>query len=123
MNHRTILAFDDPKFRPVRELVTDFEGVDSTTTTQQRRLLVDRGRQWGLGKIPQDVVSIRPSLLSYADKCARFAYKVYDEEVDALRAEGATEAEIVEVTLAASLGVSLARLERGLALLDEEGGR
>ena len=123
MRHPTIHTFEDPKLEPIRALITEFEAVESATTPLQRQQLVARGRQWGLGQTPDRDVSVPPPLQAYADKCARFAYKVYDEEVEALEASGVTQTEIVEVTLAANLGVSLARLERGLSLLAEEGER
>lgn len=119
MHHATIHAYDDPKLQPVRDLIAEFEELESATTPEQRRQIVARARQWGLGRTPEAPTSIPPALRDYADKCARFAYKVIDEEVDALKAAGTTETELVEVTLAASLGVSLARLERGLMLLSE----
>ena len=47
-----------------------------------------------------------------------YAYKTTDEDVAALKRAGYSEDEIFEITLSATLGASLARLERGLALLD-----
>ncbi|MEM9453258.1 MAG: hypothetical protein AAGF11_03710 [Myxococcota bacterium] len=120
MHHATIHAYDDPKLQPVRDLLSEFEQTESATSPEQRRQVVARARQWGLGRTPQAPTSISPALQGYADKCARFAYKVTDEEVDALKATGTTETALIEITLAASLGVSLARLEQGLMLLGSE---
>jgi alkylhydroperoxidase family enzyme len=59
------------------------------------------------------------ALRSYADKVALHAYRVTDEDVDALKRAGYTEDQIFEVTAAAAVGAAVRRLERGLAILDE----
>ena len=121
LEHKTILACEDEDFAPVRQLVIDMESLPSATTPALRKQVLERGREWGLGLVPDDDgLLLSESMRKYADKCARFAYKVYDAEVEALKQEGYTEDEIVDVTLAASFGVSLARLERGLMLLEGE---
>src|SRR5687768_16577863 len=62
-------------------------------------------------------------LAAYADKVAREAYGVTDEDVAALRRAGYTEDAIFEVTVSAALGAGLARLERGLAALGSGNAR
>lgn len=122
MKHKTIDSFGDPKFRLLQELVKDFETVESETPTSLRRDFVSRGRQWGRGEVPEasaEALGVSEKLLKYGDKCARYAYRVLDREVDDLSEEGVSDVEIADVTLAATLGVSLARLEQGLALLEE----
>jgi len=57
--------------------------------------------------IPED---LRP----YVDKVALNAYKVTDDDVESLRAAGYSEDAIFELTLAAALGASRARLDAGL---------
>jgi alkylhydroperoxidase family enzyme len=61
---------------------------------------------------------IPDELRPYIDKVARHAYKVTDEDVDALRAAGYSEDAIFELTLAAALGAARARLDAGLAAMD-----
>jgi alkylhydroperoxidase family enzyme len=61
-------------------------------------------------EIPDD---LRP----YVDKVARNAYRVTDDDVDALRAAGYSEDAIFELTLAAALGAARARLDAGLAAM------
>jgi len=56
-------------------------------------------------------------LITYVEKITRYAYQVTDQDVQALRAAGYSEDAIFEITLCASLGASLARLERGLLAL------
>lgn len=61
------------------------------------------------------------ALRSYADKVALHAYRVTDEDVEALKRAGYSEDQIFEVTAAAALGAAIRRLERGLAVLEESG--
>lgn len=62
-----------------------------------------------------------PALLPYLEKVAHQAYKVTDEDVQALRQAGLSEDHIYEATVAASLGAGLVRLRIGLAALGERG--
>jgi len=57
------------------------------------------------------------SLAPYVDKVARHAYQVTDADIIALRRAGSSEDAVFEITVAASLGAALGRLERGLAAL------
>ena len=59
-------------------------------------------------------------LAAYADKVARHAYKVTDEDLGALQRAGHSDDALFEVTVAAALGAALGRLERGLAALRGE---
>jgi alkylhydroperoxidase family enzyme len=54
---------------------------------------------------------------AYVEKVARWAYKVTDEDVDALKQAGYTEQAIFELTLAAALGAAVSALERVFALV------
>jgi hypothetical protein len=66
------------------------------------------------GKIPE-------SLRAYVDAVALHAWRITGEDVAALGREW-SEAAIFEISVAASVGAGLARLERGLAIL-KGGGR
>ena len=57
----------------------------------------------------------------YVDKIALHAYKVTDTDIVAIRGAGFSEDAIFEITLSAALGASIARLERGLQAVREEG--
>ena len=59
-----------------------------------------------------------PALL---DKVRRHAYKVTDEDIAALRAEGLSEDAIYELTIAAALGVAKRRLDNAMRAIDEAG--
>ena len=56
-------------------------------------------------------------LRPYIDKVARHAYQVTDADIIALRRAGHSEDAVFEITIAASLGAALGRLERGLEAL------
>ena len=62
---------------------------------------------------------IPTTLLPYLNKVGQHAYKIMDKDVEHLKELAYTEDEIFELTLAAAFGAGLARLESGLALLDE----
>jgi hypothetical protein len=57
------------------------------------------------------------ALRAYVDKVARHAYRVTDEEVEALGRAGYSEDAIFEITASVALAAGLGRLERGLAAL------
>ena len=60
---------------------------------------------------------IPAALAPYVDTVARHAYRTTDGDLAALAVAGYSEDAIFEATLAAAVGVGLARLERGLAAL------
>lgn len=64
----------------------------------------------GAGEIPEN-------LREYVDTVAFHAYRITDEDLQELRRAGWSEDEIFEVSVAASVGAGLARLERGLGIL------
>lgn len=68
-------------------------------------------------------VSLPGSLEEYVDKVHHHAYRITDADVASLREVGYTEEAIFELTLSAALGAALLRVERGLALLEEEENR
>ena len=59
-------------------------------------------------------------LQGYVDKVTLHAYKVTDKDMQQLKETGYTEDVILEVTLCAGVGASLARLECGLLALKGE---
>ncbi|MCA9686556.1 MAG: hypothetical protein KC457_30590, partial [Myxococcales bacterium] len=58
------------------------------------------------------------ALAAYVDKVARWAYKVIDEDIHALRQAGFDDPQIFELTMMAALGASLPGLERLFEWLD-----
>ena|SRR5438046_3068128 len=70
-----------------------------------------------LRRAAADCGNLPQALAAFADKIHRHAYKITDEDVAALLAAGYSEDQIFELTIAAAVGASLHRLERGLAAL------
>ena len=66
---------------------------------------------------PRTAAPLPADLRPYIDKVARHAYQVTDADIVALRRAGSSEDAVFEITVAASLGAALGRLERGLAAL------
>jgi alkylhydroperoxidase family enzyme len=60
-------------------------------------------------------------LQAYVAKVSRHAYKITDQDVDALKEAGYSEDAIYEITVCAALGAALARLECGFDALKEQG--
>jgi alkylhydroperoxidase family enzyme len=87
------------------------------SSSELRNAVADYARAVSLEEAG-DRSKISPELFPYLDKVSLYAYKVLDREVDALKARDFSEDEIFELTVSAALGAGLARLERGLALLD-----
>ncbi len=56
-------------------------------------------------------------LATLLNKVARYAYKVTDEDVQAVLAAGYTEDAVFEAILSAAVGAAAARYERGMAVL------
>ena len=79
-----------------------------------RRAVLERGKRpgGGGGAVPRE-------LAAYVDKVARHAYKVTDAEVESLQASHSDDT-LFELTVAATVGAALHRLERGMAALRGE---
>lgn len=60
-----------------------------------------------------------PPLDTFVEKVARFAYKVTDEDFEALKRAGYSEDAIFEITVCAAVGAGAARFERALQALRE----
>jgi hypothetical protein len=68
----------------------------------------------GLGGGVRSIQELPAELADYVSKVALYAYKVTDEDVQGLKDNGYSEDMIFEITLCASLGAGLGRLECGL---------
>ena len=69
------------------------------------------------GRAP-DADALDAPLGTYVDKVAQHAYRVVDEDIEALKRAGHSESAIYEITLAASLGAAAARFELATKALD-----
>ncbi|GHO57905.1 hypothetical protein [Ktedonobacter robiniae] len=72
------------------------------------------------GRASQQTGQVPAELERYITKVALYAYKVTDQDIEALCAAGYSEDAIFELTLSAALGAGMARLERGLSALKGE---
>jgi hypothetical protein len=91
-------------------------GVESTALRQAICARAAALGGWPLPAAPG--VELPPAVARYADKVAREAYAMTDDDVAALRRAGYPDDAIFEITLCAALGAGRARLERGLAALE-----
>lgn len=66
-------------------------------------------------------VTLPDELAGYVGKVCHAAYKIVDEEVDALKEAGHSDAAIYEITVAAAMGAAFAGLERVYGALEGEG--
>jgi len=61
-----------------------------------------------------------PALAGYVDTVGRHAYKVTDADIAALQRAGHSDDTVFEITVLASVGAALHRLDRGMAALRGE---
>jgi len=87
------------------------------TDLSLRRAVEERAATTGGRLLSETTGEVPSELTRYVDKVALHAYKVTDADIEALRNAGYTEDAILEITISASLGASVARLERGLSAL------
>ena len=83
-----------------------------TTGSDLRRLVAARAGALSGGQAAD--ASVPEALSDWVAKVAQHAYKTTDQDVASLRAAGYSEDQIFEVTVAAAVGASRARLERAL---------
>ena len=89
------------------------------TEPSVRRAVAALSAQLG-GHLPSNVDEVPPELISFIKKVALHAYKTTDEDIEMLLQAGYSEDAIFEITLAATLGAGMARLERGLRALKRD---
>ncbi len=70
-----------------------------------------------LGGGERQASEIPADLVDYVRQVTLYAYKTTDEDIRRLKEAGYSEDAIFEITLCASMGAGLARLERGLDVL------
>jgi alkylhydroperoxidase family enzyme len=106
----------------LREAVLKGKGKTAVTL---RQTVAARSAQ--LGGLPETRVpgEIPADLRDFVDATALHAYRVTDEDVQALRQAGYSQDAIFEIAISVAVGGGLARLERGLAALAaaDGGGR
>ncbi len=70
-----------------------------------------------LGGAAGEAPELPTSLVDYVRKVALHAYETTDEDLARLAQAGYSDDEVFEITLCASIGAGLGRMERGLTLL------
>jgi len=97
------MRYDD--FR--KRLVDALLNAPGDTPDTQRRAVREQG-------------SMPPALAGYVDTVKRHAYKVTDADIAALQRAGHSDDSLFEITVLASVGAALHRLDRGMAALRGE---
>jgi hypothetical protein len=100
-----------------RRAVLEGRGV---TAPSLRRAIFARAVELACGPAAapgQSGQEIPEELRRYVDDVALQAYRITDEDVEALRRAGYSEDAVYEISVSAAVGAGLERLERGLAAL------
>ena len=71
-----------------------------------------------LREVAERMPAAPASMASYLEKVRTCAYTVTDADVEALKADGCSEDEIFEQTVAVAIGEGLRRLEAGLRVVE-----
>ena len=91
---------------------------EGATDPALRQAVADYAKNATPTLVPYDG-RIPGNLMPYVNKVSQHAYKITDKDVELLKEHNYSEDEIFETTLAAAFGAGLARLQNGLALLEE----
>lgn len=102
----------------VKKLLEVFTTYPAETTRELRQTVTAYAAR--LGGAVRTTEEVPEEIAGYIDKVTRHAYKVTDEDFLELKSSGYSEDQIFEITLGASLGAGLARLECGLTILRGE---
>ena len=109
-----------PELGNVGLMLDAFFSEPGATSPALRKAIEARSAELNGGKREASGTSaaIPEVVQTYVDKVAKDAYKVLDSDFEAMKEAGYSEDYIYEITLAATTGATLARLERGLELLE-----
>ena len=86
------------------------------TTSPDIRRAIEAHTARALGA-ERDAPAVPEELAGFLDKLARYAYRITDEDVEALRAHGYEDHALQEIILVGSMGAAFAQLERFYAVL------
>ncbi len=100
----------------IRGLLENVVRVPGKCSRKLRAQILMRAATLSMGNAGAEVPG---NMKKYLDKVTLWAYKVTDEEVDALREAGHSDDEIFEITICAALGSGFARYQAGLAAVEE----
>lgn len=94
-----------------------FLGRDGKTPLAVRTAVYERARALGSGAASE--IPVNDDLVEWVDRIAVTPSSASDDDVLRLKAAGYSEDDIVEITEAAALGASLARLETAYRVIGE----
>lgn len=103
-----------------RELIERVLNSPGETNSDLRRAVEAQAAKLS-GRISTQRELLPQELERYITKVALYAYKITDQDIEALNTAGYSEDAIFELTLSAALGAGMARLEQGLKALQGEG--
>ncbi len=103
----------------VQKLLQSILGPTGHSELSLRRAVADQAAQNGGAMQTNRVISGYESLPSFVDKVTHSPYKVVDSDIAALKADGLSEDEIFELTVATAVGTGLGRMEKTLTLIEE----
>ncbi len=93
-------------------------GAPGPTEPTLREAVMRRASEVAGLAAPTADLAIPADLAPLVDKILLNAYKVLDRDIEAQRAGGHTDDALFDVVVSAAAGAGLARLERGLELMD-----
>jgi hypothetical protein len=102
-----------PNKSPRERMIDDLHTREGAVSPTLRQAIMARA-QTLIGEPPSEGVPAH--LHTYVDKLAKHAYKVTDEDIEALGRTHSTH-EIYEITVAAAVGAALGRRELAMTLL------
>jgi alkylhydroperoxidase family enzyme len=102
----------DELFQHLRNTVIEGPGQTDSALRQavEQRVARASGRRG-----PATPSEVPEALRGYLDKLTHHAYKITEDDIEALHRAGYSDDAIFELSIAAAVGAGAARLERGLA--------
>ena len=103
----------------VQKLLCSILGPTGHSELSLRKTVADQAAHDGGAVRTNGVISGYESLPSFVEKVTHAPYKVVDSDITALKADGLSEDEIFELTVATAVGTGLGRMEKTLSLIEE----
>jgi len=106
--------------KTVQEVVNAVLGQNGTSATALRQVVMEHARALSCSQEP--ILAPSHPWQPYIATVTEHAYRVTNAQMEECKANGHSEDDIFELTIAAALGAGLARLERGLAAIEKTKG-
>lgn len=104
-----------PRVRQLTDSVVKGEG---ESRPELRQAIVDRALNLSLDRSKAN--ELPAEIASFLELVTNPPHEITDEDIEALEKAGYSEDVVFEITISAALGAGLARLDQGLASLQEE---